>query len=103
LWLRRLVSIIGLKLLLNLLDGIEWKIVGIIRLLMYRARRLAAVFATILLKYCFFWLIPLKKKHILRIRSKFESMLLIKEVLTIVIWPLVRAKMEIINSTVFLR
>jgi len=38
----------------------------------------------------------------LRIRSKFESMLLIKEVLIIVIWPLVRAKMETINLTVFL-
>jgi len=46
---------------------------------------------------------PLKKKYILRTRSKFESMLLIKEVLTIVIWPLVRAKMETINSTAFLR
>jgi len=46
---------------------------------------------------------PLKKKHILRIRSKFESILLIKEVLTMVIWPLVRAKMETINLTVFLR
>jgi len=46
---------------------------------------------------------PLKKKHMLRIRSKFKSILPIKEVLTIVIWPLVRAKMEIINSTAFLR
>jgi len=46
---------------------------------------------------------PLKKKHMLRIRSKFESILLIKEVLTMVIWPLVRAKMEIINLTAFLR
>ena len=46
---------------------------------------------------------PLKKKYILRIRSKFESMLLIKEVLTIVIWPLVRANIETINLTAFLR
>ena len=46
---------------------------------------------------------PLKKKHMLRIRSKFESILLIKEVLIIVIWPLVRAKIEIINLTAFLR
>ena len=46
---------------------------------------------------------PLKKKHILKIRSKFKSILLIKEVLTIVIWPLVRAKIEIINLTAFLR
>jgi len=46
---------------------------------------------------------PPKKKHILRIRSKFESILLIKEVLTMVIWPLVRAKIETINLTVFLR
>ena len=46
---------------------------------------------------------PLKKKHMLRTRSKFESILLIKEVLTIVIWPLVRAKIEIINLTAFLR
>jgi len=46
---------------------------------------------------------PLKKKYILRIRSKFESILPIKEVLTIVIWPLVRAKMETINLTAFLR
>jgi len=45
---------------------------------------------------------PLKKKYILRIRSKFESILLIKEVLIMVIWPLVRAKMEIINLTAFL-
>ena len=46
---------------------------------------------------------PLKKKHILRIRSKFKSILLIKEVLIIVIWPLVRAKIEIINLIAFLR
>ena len=39
----------------------------------------------------------------LRIRSKFKSILLIKKVLTIVIWPLVRAKIEIINLTAFLR
>jgi len=39
----------------------------------------------------------------LRIRSKFESILLIKEVLTMVIWPLVRANIEIINLTAFLR
>ena len=46
---------------------------------------------------------PLKKKHILRIRSKFKSILLIKEVLIIAIWPLVRAKIEIINLITFLR
>jgi len=46
---------------------------------------------------------PLKKKHMLRIRSKFKSILLIKEVLTMVIWPLVRAKIETINLTAFLR
>jgi len=46
---------------------------------------------------------PLKKKHMPRIRSKFKSILLIKEVLTMVIWPLVRAKIEIINLTAFLR
>ena len=46
---------------------------------------------------------PLKKKYILRTRSKFERILPIKEVLIIVIWPLVRAKMEIINLTAFLR
>jgi len=45
---------------------------------------------------------PLKKKYILRIRSKFKSILLIKEVLIIVIWPLVRAKIEIINLIAFL-
>ena len=84
-WLRRLVSIIGLKPLLNLLNSIEWKAVGIIRLLTHRARRLAIVFTTILLKYYSFRLMPLKKKHMLRIRSKFESILLIKEVLTMVI------------------
>jgi len=39
----------------------------------------------------------------LRIRSKFKSILLIKEVLIMVIWPLVRAKIEIINLIVFLR
>ena len=39
----------------------------------------------------------------LRIRSKFKSILPIKEVLIIVIWPLVRAKIEIINLTAFLR
>ena len=44
----------------------------------------------------------LKKKHMLRIRSKFKSILLIKEVLTIVIWPLVRANIDIINLTAFL-
>ena len=52
-WLRGLVSIIGLKLLLNLLNSIEWKVVKIIRLLIDRARRLAAVFAIIILK-CYF-------------------------------------------------
>jgi hypothetical protein len=46
---------------------------------------------------------PLKKKHILRIRSKFKSILPIKEVLIIVIWPLVRAKIETINLIAFLR
>jgi hypothetical protein len=46
---------------------------------------------------------PLKKKHILRIRSKFKSILLIKEVLIIVIWPLVRANIETINLIAFLR
>ena len=46
---------------------------------------------------------PLKKKYILRTKSKFKSILLIKEVLTVVIWPLVRAKIEIINSIAFLR
>jgi hypothetical protein len=46
---------------------------------------------------------PLKKKYILRIRSKFKSILLIKEVLIIVIWPLVRANIEIINLIAFLR
>ena len=46
---------------------------------------------------------PPKKKHILRIRSKFKSMLPIKEVLTMVIWPLVRANIETINLTAFLR
>jgi len=45
---------------------------------------------------------PLKKKYMLRIRSKFESILPIKEVLTMVIWPLVRAKIETINLTAFL-
>jgi len=45
---------------------------------------------------------PLKKKHILRIRSKFKSILPIKEVLIIVIWPLVRANIEIINLIAFL-
>jgi len=70
---------------------------------MDRARRLAIVFATIILKCYSIWLIPLKKKYMLRIRSKFKSILLIKEVLTIVIWSLVRAKIEIINLTAFLR
>ena len=46
---------------------------------------------------------PPKKKHILRIRSKFKSILLIKEVLIIVIWPLIRAKIETINLIIFLR
>jgi len=103
LWLRRLVPIIGLKLLLNLLNSVEWKVVRIIRLPIYRAKRPAAVPTTIILKCCSTRLMPLKKKYILRIRSKFKSILLIKEVLTIVIWPLVRAKIETINLTTFLR
>ena len=45
---------------------------------------------------------PLKKKYILRTKSKFKSILPIKEVLTMVIWPLVRANMDIINLTTFL-
>jgi hypothetical protein len=45
---------------------------------------------------------PLKKKYILRIKSKFKSILPIKEVLTIIIWPLIRAKIETINSKAFL-
>ena len=65
--------------------------VEIIRLLMYKARRLAVVYATIILKYYSTQLMPLKKKHILRIRSKFKSMLLVKEVLIIVILSLTRA------------
>jgi len=78
-------------------------VVRINRLLTHRARRLAAVSATVILKYCSIRLMPLKKKHMLRTRSKFKSILLIKEVLTIVIWPLVRAKIETINLTAFLR
>ena len=39
----------------------------------------------------------------LRIRSKFKSILLIKEVLIIVIWPLVKAKIKTINLIAFLR
>ena len=58
---------------------------------MHRARRLAAVYATVTLKYCFTWLMPLKKKYILRTRSKFKSILLTKEVLIIVISSLTRA------------
>ena len=46
---------------------------------------------------------PLKKKYMLRIRSKFKSILPIKEVLIIVIWPLVRANIETINLIAFLR
>ena len=69
---------------------------------MYRAKIPAAVFTTIILKCCSIRLMPLKKKHILKIRSKFKSILLIKEVLTIVIWPLIRAKIKTINLTAFL-
>ena len=69
---------------------------------MHRTRRPAIVFTTIILKYYSIQLIPLKKKYILRTRNKFKSILPIKEVLTIVIWPLVRAKIEIINLTAFL-
>ena len=39
----------------------------------------------------------------LRTRSKFKSILLIKEVLIIVIWPLIRVKIKTINLTAFLR
>ena len=46
---------------------------------------------------------PLKKKYMLKIRSKFKSILLIKEVLIIVIWPLIRAKIETVNLIAFLR
>ena len=70
---------------MNLLDSIEWKIVRIIKLLIYRARRLAVVFTTVILKCYSIRLMPLKKKYILRIRSKFKSILLIKEVLIIII------------------
>jgi len=97
------VFIIGLKLLLNLLNSVEWKVVRIIRLLTYRARRSAAVSTTIILKYYSVRLIPLKKKYMLRIRSKFKSILLIKKVLIMVIWPLVRANIETINLIAFLR
>jgi len=58
---------------------------------MHRARRLAIVYTTIILKYYSTWLIPLKKKYILRIRSKFKSILPTKEVLIIVISFLTRA------------
>ena len=101
-WLYELVFIIGLKLLLNLLNSVEWKAVKIIRLLIYRAKRPAVVFTTVILKCYSIQLMLLKKKYMLRIRSKFESILLIKEVLIIVIWPLIKTKIEIINLTVFL-
>jgi hypothetical protein len=45
---------------------------------------------------------PLKKKHMPRTKSKFKRMLLIKEILIMIIWPLVRAIMETINLTAFL-
>ena len=102
-WLRELVSIIDLKLSLNLLNSIKWKAVKIIKLLTYRAKKLAIVFTTVILKCCFIWLMLLKKKHILKIRSKFKSILPIKEVLIMVIWPLVKAKIETINLIAFLR
>jgi hypothetical protein len=60
-------------------------VVKIIKLLMHRAKRPAIVFTTVILKYYSIQLMLLKKKHILRIRSKFKSILLIKEVLTMVI------------------
>ena len=87
---------------MNLLDSIEWKAVGIIKLLIHRARKPATVSAIITLKYCSIQLMPPKKKHMPKTKSKFKSILLIKKVLTIVIWPLVRAKIKTINSTVFL-
>jgi hypothetical protein len=70
---------------------------------MDKAKKLTTVSTTIILKYCSIQLMLLKKKYILRIKSKFKSILLIKEVLIIVIWPLVRAKIKTINLIAFLR
>jgi hypothetical protein len=45
----------------------------------------------------------LKKKHMLKTKSKFKRILLIKEVLIMVIWPLIRAIIKTINLIAFLR
>ena len=101
-WLYRLVYIISLKPLLNLLNSIKWKAVKIIRLPTHRAKRPAIVFTTVILKCYSIRLMPPKKKHMLKIRSKFKSILLIKEALIIIIKPLVRPNIEIINLITFL-
>ena len=88
---------------MNLLNSIKWKAVRIIRLLTHKAKRLTVVSTTVILKCYSIRLMPLKKKYMLKIRSKFKSILLIKEVLIMVIWPLVKAKIETINLIAFLR
>lgn len=60
------------------------KAVGMMRLAMARDSKLAAVCATVILKNCSVRLIPPKKKHIPKTRSRLDSILPIKDVCTII-------------------
>ena len=64
-----------------------------------RARRLADVCATVVLKYCSMRFRPPKKKHMPRTKSKFERIDPISEVCTIRILSWKSAMTETINST----
>lgn len=76
--------------------------VGMIKLLTARASRLAAVCATTTLKCCSMRLIPPKKKHIPMTRSRFDRILPIREVWTMITSLLIRAMMATISSTALL-
>lgn len=72
------------------------------RLAIARESKLAAVCATVILKNCSVRLIPPKKKHIPKTRSRFDSILPIKDVCTIITSSWTRAMTDTMSSTAFL-
>ena len=67
------------------------------------ANRLAAVAATVSLKNCSSLRSPPKKKHMPMTRSKFDRILPISDVLTMMTSSCTRAMIDTINSTALLR
>ena len=79
-----------------------WNAVGIIRLPIAKERRLEAVWATVTLKFCSKRFKPPRKKLMPITSNKLDSMLPMREVWTMTISSLNKARIDTINSTAFL-